>query len=262
MRSHRLELIKSLLADHQVVMIDQLREALKVSDVTIRKDLDFLEKEKVIKKIRGGATLIHQSNAIGLTDYSCYVENIEEKRAISRLAVSLLDKQDSIFISSGSTCYIFASMIPKANPISILTNNVNVAIESATAQTNNILIGGEVYCDTYMYYTSGYKAIENLESFQVNRAFFSLDAIDPKFGLMSNFYGNTLIMKRLPTMCKETILLADHTKFGKIGIHTLMEPSKIDYIVTDREPPKDYVKMFHDNNVKMLICEETATKPD
>jgi DeoR/GlpR family transcriptional regulator of sugar metabolism len=252
-QKQRLEMIKSILNEKQIVMLDSLREILGVSDVTIRKDLDKLEDENFLEKIHGGAVLAESKG--GTAGKSESIINYEAKRKISQAALKLINQWDSIFLASGSTCFVFSSLLPKNNSISIVTNNINAAMETVPMSTNNILLGGEVYCDANMYYTSGTRAINDLDSLKVNHAILSLDAVDPTFGFTSNFYGNVLIARELSKIAKELILLVDHTKFGKIGIHQMLDLDNFSYLVTDLPLSEEYKQLFDKAQIKVIYPE-------
>lgn len=254
-QKQRIEIIKSILNDKRIVMLDTLREMLDVSDVTIRKDLDILESEHFLEKIHGGAVLAQSQNT--MLNRSSSIINYEAKRKIAQAAWNLINEWDSIFLASGSTCYVFSSLLPKNINISIVTNNINAAVEMVPMTANNILLGGEVYCDANMYYTSGSRAIRDLDSLKVNHALLSLDAVDCTFGFTSNFYGHVLISNELPKIAKEIILMVDHTKFNKIGIHQMLDINQFNYIVTDQPLSDEYDKLFKDSNVKVVYPEQT-----
>jgi len=174
--AQRLQKIREIILKNKSIEVTALSEMLKVSDVTVRKDLDKLEKEGLITKTHGGAILAEQ----GVPDEKSEleIESYGNKDNIARLAFTTLDSGDCIFLGAGSTCLTFAEKIVELRDITVVTNNIN-AINTLYSPLKRIhFIGGEINSNNGVLYSTGQKALDYLEEMYFNKAYISVDAAD------------------------------------------------------------------------------------
>ncbi len=244
----RLIKLKEILLIKKTANIKDLSSGLDVSPVTLRKDLLILEDEGFINKTHGAVTLA----SLNVNKHKYSIDNYEKKEIIGKIASSFINKGDSIFIASGSTCYVFASMIKNIEQISVVTNNINIASDIIPPTSNNLLVGGEISSVGEMRYTSGATALRSLENISVSKAFLSVDGIDISAGFTSNHFGNVIIFQRIPVIAKEIYILQDSNKFDKIGIHSVFKTNNISYVISDSPQEDQYIEYFKNNNINFI----------
>jgi DeoR/GlpR family transcriptional regulator of sugar metabolism len=229
------EIIK-ILNKIKTVSVQVLTERLQVSEVTIRKDLSILENQGKLLRTHGGAVLAEDKEKIySLNEKSN--ENIEYKKAIAKNARQLVRENDTIYIDSGSTCFMLADEIKTMN-ISVVTNSLDVMVElSKYPQIALISVGGSLRNNAGSFI--GPIAEMCLKNFQIETCFLGTSGIS-KDGVFSS---QNLIESQLKSsvlkISGRKIILADHTKYGVHTFSIFAKPKDIDVLITDsdfREP--------------------------
>src|SRR4030065_2617553 len=140
--AQRREQIQEYLATHKIVRMDDLYGMLCASEATVRRDLEWLEREGVLERTHGGAILSQR-----MTLEPEYIQrastNPEEKRLIGELAASLIEDGDIVFINSGTTTAQVIRHIRAHAEITVFTNNLIAVLETGDARFDQYLIGGE-----------------------------------------------------------------------------------------------------------------------
>src|SRR4030065_1717263 len=141
--AQRREQIQEYLATHKIVRMDDLYGMLCASEATIRRDLEWLEREGVLERTHGGAIL---SQRMTLEPEYLQRANInpEEKRLIGKLAASLIEDGDIVFINSGTTTAQVIRHIRSGAGVPVISHNLYAALEVGGAGFNHHIIGGEV----------------------------------------------------------------------------------------------------------------------
>jgi len=249
--AQRLERIKQLLYEHKTIDVTSLSKSLDVSEVTIRKDLDRLEKMGFLKKYRGGA-ILEEDQLGGLNEHE--IEDLDLKEECVEPAVQMVEENDKIFISSGSTCGIFARRlrVRVLSNINVITNSFDVAHELFGHVRSIYFLGGEVHQkDSSLYSVINFEG-DILKSLYVNKAFISVDGVDLKAGYTVNDMGVVSLYRQIKSVASKIIILADSMKFDKIGMHHIADLSFAHYIATDKRIHDHYKVYFFEKNVKLL----------
>ena len=173
--------ILALLQQNGSISVTQLAEQFRVSEVTIRKDLSYLEQQKKLYRTHGSAILL--SPYISDRHVSEKEKrNVEEKQAIGKAAAALIEQNDSIIIASGTTMTFLAREIRPAGRLTVITASVPVTqILSQNEQTDVIQLGGITRSSSVS--VVGPFAEQMLRSFNCSKLFIGVDGIDPDFGL-------------------------------------------------------------------------------
>lgn len=250
--AQRIKVIKEIMIKNKSVDIATLTDILNVSDVTVRKDLDTLEKEHFLVKNHGGAVIVESEEQASNKDF--IIENYLEKEQIANLAYTLVEDGDTIFLGYGSTCYIFAKSLKEKKNITVVTTNVNALNELLPNVSKTILIGGEVTYKDGMMYSTGELTAENLKGIFVNKSFMSVDAVDLMAGFTVNDVSNLSVLKLIPKLSKQVIFLADHSKFDKIGFYQIAPIGLPNCIVSNDRLNDKYKQLFYEKNIKVLTA--------
>lgn len=250
--AQRLEKIKQLLYEHKTLDVVTLSNNLEVSEVTIRKDLDKLEKMGFLKKYRGGA-ILEEDTLSGLKESA--IAGFKMKEECIEPAIQIVSENDKIYISSGTTCSLFAKKlkIRSINNLNVITNNFEIVRELYETVNSMVFLGGEVQNRNSMLFTvNGGLGDCLLKNQFFNKAFISVDGIDVKAGYTVTDSREAELLRFIRTVTDKVVIIADSTKFGKISMHKIEDLSFADYIATDKGITDDYKGWLFERNIKIL----------
>lgn len=249
----RCQKIISVLNDNNgFIRIGDLSNILEVSEMTIRRDLEQLEKKGLLQRIHGGAVLNHDKGKITNS-----IKNIEKKQAIARAAFKLLEQEESVYIDSGTTPQCFAEFIEQAEcpELSIITNSFIVAnILAYKKSIDTIITGGKLH--TTHFALIGPLAEESVKKFNYNKAFLAVGGISLSDGASVLCLDEIPIKKKVIENSDQIIILADSSKFNKSTLGFLISFEKIDIIVTDWEIDEVYLSEFQRKGIKVIVAEK------
>jgi len=219
--------------DGQVRVAD-LASELGVSDMTIRRDLQSLHARNLLQKVHGGATAVPDSALFepGFPAKSILQE--QEKEAIAAAAAALVRPGTAIGISAGTTTYAFARQLTDVPDLTIVTVSVPVAdvlYRSARPDQTIILTGGvRTPSDALV----GPFAVAALRTVHLDQVFMGVHGMDPHSGFTTPNVLEAETDRALVDAARRLVVLADHTKWGVIGISTIARLDQADAVVTDR----------------------------
>lgn len=242
--------ILNIMSNGKKVTVNKLAEQLSVSQATIRQDLTALEEKGFLKRVHGGALLDETddiSHRMGI--------NYEQKLMIAKTAVRFVDEGETIFIESGSINSIFAQeIVAERKTTTIITSNAFIARQiGKNAEGRVILLGGIYQPESEC--VVGNLVKECLEHLNFSKAFIGVDGFAKNTGFtgkdMMRADINAEIIKRSP----QTFILTDSTKFGKIALSKYCGAEDVEYLITDKDIPEEYVALFRNANVEIVISE-------
>ena len=249
--AERLEKIRQILLEKKNVDVNTLCELLEVSDVTIRKDLGRLEKEKFLKKIHGGAVLSEGVEA-RLPRQTEIFPAYEEKCRIAEKACTLVGKFDSLFIGPGSSCYLFAKALIGFGNVRVITNNVNAVSSLYDRVKKTVVLGGEIGYRDNMLFSSGEEGLKILDDIYLNKAIVTFNGIDMDLGFTLDELALAAIYEKIFSISKEIIVLASGNKFDHRSMYHSGPFSEADYVVTGGDIPNQYKERFNQENVRVI----------
>jgi DeoR/GlpR family transcriptional regulator of sugar metabolism len=237
------------------VSVTVLSKKMNVSEVTIRKDLTELKKRNLLTRVRGGAIRLPEMR-IG-DDTAIKVKqmyNQKEKRAIGKMAATLINENDTIILDSGTTTLEIAKNLHSFKKLTIITNAINIAIElSNYNRFSVILLGGHLREESYS--TVGPIAESTLKIFYCDKLFLGVDSFNMERGLSTPNIEEANVNQTMMSMAKETIAVLDSTKFEKRSFAFIAPVNKIQSIVTDNGIPSEIKSQLKRMNIKVYIAE-------
>ena len=247
-RDKILELIQE---DGSAKVID-LARIFKVTEVTIRQDLDKLEKDDLVIKTHGGAYLKNVEDQVR-TFSLANQENIIQKELIASKCLDFIESGDTIILDSGSTTTEIAKKLRGYKSLTVITNALNIAlILGAEPGIEVIMTGGEFKPPTLSL--TGQKAADFFKGINVQKLFLATAGISLKSGLTYPSISDLVVKKAMIDAADTTYLVADSTKIGKSSFASLGALSLIDYIITDAGIEENQKKVFNDNEVELIIA--------
>lgn len=254
--AQRRERIQEYLQIHQIVRSADLCHLLEASDATVRRDLEWLEREGVLERTHGGAILSQRMNFE--PEYRQRAQqNPEEKRRIGALASGLIEKGDIVFLNSGTTTTQVIRHIRSEADISIFMNNLSGTLEVGEPAFQLYLLGGEFQPRSNS--VAGRFAIENLEQVYANKAILGVDGISLKHGCTVPSNAEAEVVRQMIKHTKgEIIIVADHSKWGVVSNFQIASIDEIDKLITDEAVDPSAIDALAEHGVEIMIA---ATSP-
>lgn len=254
MQNSRLNQILSILKGQGKVNVADLSIRFAVSQKTIRRDLLALEKQGEVVRIHGGAELtktdILRDKPFGLR----LNINPEKKIMIGKLASTLLESGQKIFIGAGSTLDYFSSSINNQNRLSVVTDSITVVNQlNNRSEIDIFMLGGDV--TKHVLGTSGTIAESILKTFWFDKAFVSATKMDEEGRLFHRGNAEYGIYRNLTEHSRQLIALVDSTKLGQKDFINVSQLRPGDILVTDNGITEELLKKYKDYGINVMIAE-------
>lgn len=244
--SERHNYILETLRQQGSVSVVDLANQLKVSSVTIRKDLTLLEGKEMLYRTHGSAILINP--------YIKEKAYPEEKRLIGRYAASLITADDSILIASGTTMHALAREIMPQGHLTVIAAAINVTnILARNKNINIIQLGGFVRNSSVS--VVGNYAEKMLENFSCSKLFMGVDGIDLDYGLTTTNMMEANLNQVMMQAAQKVVVLADSSKFGRRGFGKICDLDAIDHIITDKHISSKTLEELRERGIEVTVAE-------
>jgi DeoR/GlpR family transcriptional regulator of sugar metabolism len=252
--NQRREKILELIREDGHAKVMDLSRIFKVTEVTIRQDLEKLEKDGDVVREHGGAYL--KNIDLNVRNFSLQnQENLAEKILIARKAIEFIENGDTIILDSGSTTTEIAKLINGFKNLTVITNALNIAlILGAQAEVNVIVTGGEFKAPTLSL--TGQKAADFFQNLHVDKLFLATAGIALKSGLTYPGISDICVKRAMIESANEIYLVADSSKIGKNAFASLGALSLINYLITDSKIKPEDVKWLKDFDVQFISAED------
>lgn len=248
----RKEKILELIREDGAAKVVNLAKIFKVTEVTIRQDLEKLEKEGLIIRDHGGAHLKNISDQVH-TFSLIHQDNLDKKELIASKCLELIESGDTIILDSGSTTTEVAKKLKGMKNLTVITNALNIALMLGAEQGIEVVVtGGEFKPPTLSL--TGQKAADFFKGLHVQKLFLATAGISLKAGLTYPSISDLVVKKAMIEAAETTYLLADSTKIGKSSFASLGALSLIDYIVTDAGIEENQKQIFEHNEIELIIA--------
>lgn len=244
-------ILKKLKEDGKVSIIE-LIDLMKVSGVTIRKDLKMLEDKNLLFRTRGGGS-IKNPYASERSIYEKELINADEKQRIAKAALKLIKNTDSITIGSGSTVFEVARFLNPTEHITVITPALKVGLELCNRNNVEVLqLGGMIRSNSSS--VAGNFAEKILEEISCGIVFLGVDGIDLDFGFSITNLAEAALDQKMIETAQTVVILADSTKFDKRGLGKVCSFEQVSYIITDDKVPEIVVQQLEERGVKVIIA--------
>lgn len=232
-QSERQREIALMTAEQDRVEVSDLAERFGVTTETIRRDLSDLQKQRILRRVHGGAVRWETTGFEPLLSVRNDL-HASEKRRMARAAIDELPDNGSIIIDSGSTLTRFAEAIPRTTALRAVTNSLLIA--QALAKNDDIdviVVGGKLRKNTLAMVDAD--AVAAIEPLRVDTLFISSDGISASAGLTTPYREEAGLKRSMIRAARRVVALVDHSKFGEDHFIRFAEWSDIDVLVTNRE---------------------------
>jgi DeoR family fructose operon transcriptional repressor len=243
--------IEGILRERRVVRVSTLSEEIGVSEVTIRRDLEALERRGILERTHGGAVLTQRMRA-----EPAYVEaissNPEAKRHIAQAAADLVDAGDTLYLNGGTTTLqVFRHL--RAPGLKVITNHVGIALESAEHDFDLLLVGGHYRAPSNS--VVGPFATEALRRTHATRAYVGVEGVSVTSGLTSPVAAEAEIARVMIEQARgRVVIVADHSKIGTVADFVIAPLEAADTLVVDDAVDEEYRDRLVEAGVDVIVA--------
>jgi DeoR family transcriptional regulator of aga operon len=233
------------------ISISEVCEQYSVSEATARRDLENLAANGKVQRVHGGAIALEKAPP-ELPMLQRQVDQIAEKQRIGEAAAKLVKDGETVFLGSGTTVLEVARNLTERQNLTVISNSLPVIMLLADyANITLVCVGGLLRPSELSFI--GHISEQVLAEIRVDKVFIGVRAINIEDGLTNDYLPETLTDRAILNIGKQTILVADHTKFGRVSTVLLVPIDDIDILVTDDETPVEYINELNKNHIQVQI---------
>ena len=245
----RREILARLTANGKVI-VSELAKDFEVTEETIRRDLDKLDKEGLASKTYGGA--VSKLNASVDLPYNIREGvNVVQKQQIAQLIADLIEDGQRVMIDSSSTALYAIKKIKEKSNLTIITNSVKVLLELADKPDWTVLSTGGILKKNALA-LMGSSAEKMINSYHVDIAICSCKGLDMELGVTDSNENDSLIKQAMFHSAEKRILALDSEKFDKKSFVKVCDFSDVDLIVTDTAPTEKWIGFCEEKNITLV----------
>ncbi|MFF2479605.1 DeoR/GlpR family DNA-binding transcription regulator [Paenibacillus sp. NPDC058071] len=248
-RKHR---IMNLLRQQGSVRVAELAPLLDVSDETVRKDLDALSDEGLLRRTHGGAIPL-----LDVQSLTPHLErenaNAELKQAIAQAALQHIQPHDTIALDGSTTVSFLTKLIPDM-PLTVVTNSMHVAFElSSRDHINVISVGGMLLRQSHSFHGSMTERI--LREYHVGKAFLSCTGLHPDRGFSDSNEAHASVKKQMIGIADDVFFLIDSSKMGIRDLVRIAPSDSPATVITDSGTRPEWVELFDETPIEFMRAE-------
>jgi DeoR/GlpR family transcriptional regulator of sugar metabolism len=231
-------------------------EALGVTDETVRKDFELLEKQGELIRIHGGASRSEKIRGdLPFTERQAIQR--EAKQAIARLAASRIQANETIFLDASSTVLTLTEFLPDL-PLTILTNALNVLTALSDRPNLDLMCSGGLF-DAKSRSFIGLTAEKSLQRYNIHRAFLSGSGLHSGRGASESNARQAAFKERVISYSEDVVFMADHTKLGRKASFFFAQASDLSCLITDRKADAGFVEELRTKGVEVMVEEAVSS---
>lgn len=232
LQKERFDEIYEILKERNSATVQYLQKRLYVSEATVRRDLEAMEKAGLIERVWGGAIL--PSVGRDIPSFVRQKTNQDKKEKISSIAAGFLKNSCTVFFDSSTTCLSMVPYFSELKNVTVITSSLKMSYRLGEQGSTAInLLGGQIYEG---YILTGHMAVESVRRFHTDLMFFSCSGISAAAGLTSVEPKVVEVVQQMMKNAEKKILLCDSSKFGKQLLWHLADIEDVSYIISDAKP--------------------------
>jgi DeoR/GlpR family transcriptional regulator of sugar metabolism len=243
--SGRQQAILNILKDHGFASVTGLSSHFDVSEMTIRRDLRFLEDHSRARRVHGGVVPAAEGEPV----FDERAANlVEEKRIIADMAAKMVRDNSVIALDTGSTALSLVQRLTGRDNLTIITTNIHIMTACLQHPNLKVIVPGGVL-RPYEGSLAGTNTVEFLSSCHVDQFFMGIGGIDVNAGVTEYSLEDIAVKRVLAVNAGQVIVLADSSKFGKVTCGFICSLDAVDMIISNKAPGGEYIKIFNRLNV-------------
>jgi DeoR family transcriptional regulator, aga operon transcriptional repressor len=253
-RRHR---ILEQVAERQTIHIAQLAGELGVSEMTIRHDINRLERDGFLRRTYGGATA-HLTRSMELLFNARALENAPSKRLIGMQAAEILAPERTLFIGIGSTTEQFAMFLPAREEVTVVTGSLPVASLLGTRKGRVVVLGGSVLTDELA--CVGPVAAATVRRYHADLAVLGAAGISARYGITELSDEAAEIQRLMIEHAERLVIVADGSKLGEVTMATVAPADRITTLITDDAAPTQELVELEALGVEIMLVARSAPR--
>ena len=234
------------------VLVVDLAERFRLSQVTIRKDLETLHAKGQVHRTHGGALSARGNVLEDPTLPDKEKLHREEKALIAAEAAKMVSEGQVVILDSGTTTSAVARALRHFRHLTVITNAVNIAVELSGSNVEVILTGGNVRKNSFSQV--GPLAEETLLTLSADILFLGVDGFDVEFGLSTPNLLEARVNRAMMAIARRSVAVCDSSKFGKRSLSLLCPISSIHHVITDKGVSKSDLAALKKAGIEVTIC--------
>ena len=232
------------------VSVTQLSMELGATPVTIRNDLNALERDGYLLRVQGGAVLLSTGQTLPedtAGDISCF----DEKTAIAAAVAEQIQNGDTLFINSGTTTRCVADALRGKKNLNVVTNSLEVATRLGQIPSIRVmLLGGDI--NSEYGFTYGGDTQEQLSRYKADWVILSIEGISTQYGITTHHAQEAVIDRTMLSGAQKVLILADHSKIGHVGFARVCPCDSRITLVTDKADNEASLKELEQYGISVL----------
>ncbi|HJT75569.1 MAG TPA: DeoR/GlpR family DNA-binding transcription regulator [Gemmataceae bacterium] len=246
----RRQRVLDLVSKQGFISLADLAQTVRVSESTVRRDLDYWHQQGIVKRTHGGAIYVGDGSALPALDERTGSQT-EEKRALARAAAARVRDGDAILLDGGTTTLEVARLLV-GRSLQVVTNSLPIAnLFASSRETDLVMLGGYVYPKTGV--ALGPQTVRMMEDVHVHQAILSVGGITAK-----GFFNSNLLLveteRGMMRCADEVVVVADHTKFGRQALAFLCELSAVDTLIVDAGLTDEQRRLVEDGGPRLVVA--------
>lgn len=225
-------------------------ESLGVTDETVRKDFELLEKRGELIRIHGGASRPEKIRG-DLPFTQRQTVRRDEKQAIARLAASRIQANETIFLDASSTVLTLTEFLPDL-PLTVLTNALNVLTALSDRPNLDLMCTGGLF-DAKSQSFIGLTAEKSLQRYNIHRMFLSGSGLHPERGVSESNARQAAFKERVVANAEDVVFMADHSKLGRKASFFFAGVTDLSCVITDKAADPEFIAGLQAQGVEVLI---------
>ena len=251
LKGQRLFQIRKLVEEHGQMTVPELSGIFKVSEATIRRDLEEMDGQW-IRRTHGGAIRLERAAKEPPVINRSH-EQTDEKKRIAKTAFQMIHEGETIFLGSGTTIHEIAKLIPEDFALTVITNSILVVNElTGHPKIELMVIGGMLRLSELSMV--GHIAEQAIHEFRADKVFLGMRAIDGKQGFTSDFLPETMTDRAILAIAPKVIIVADHTKFNRVSSVFVAPISAASAIITDSGISKEFTAKISEQGIEVITA--------
>ncbi len=243
--------IEELIQKNKSVLVPELAKMFEVTTETIRGDLEKLEKQGVLIRTYGGATIVEGSET-DIPVFDREVINYDGKQRIGKRAADIIKDGETVFLDASTSSLHIARNIKDKKSLTVITNSERILTELATCENIRVMSTGGLLTTRNMSYVGRIVEKTIRENYFANKVFFSCRGATLARGLTESNEAEAEIKKAMIDCSESAIFLCDHTKIGKIGVPVISDFNRIDTFITDIKMTDEWSTRLAESDINLI----------
>lgn len=241
--------ILELLKSDGAVWVSKLSTELDVTEETIRRDLEKLEKQNALRRTHGGALPMDDSMELSF-EKRRYV-NMEVKQQLARKAVECIVPGDTVFLDASTTTFFMSKEMRNIKNVTIVTNSIRIVNELSDQTAVRVIAVGGLVSNNQSF--TGSMAEKNIrDNYFANKMFFSSRGVTQEAGILESNQAECSIKQAMIQNSKQRYYLCDQSKIGRVGFIKLAPLEQIQYFITDAALDETWKAQFAEYKIQTI----------